>query len=200
MAKHVPTTPPRGSNPPVGAVIAAKLAAYDECVAQMRRLQQAEARLDPSGYNTAVLGCESEAADAHARADKLLWKFYGSDTCGFWDLSNAAWAMLLLLQSDGLDLHLIAQRSAGLRYRAAAYARSPLPHEIFSADRLWAAAEVIDLMVEAALDDYAEIDPDHVDDLRGLVSRGIDAAVERARAQHRRDDPDPDDAPLPCAG
>ncbi|SHF31361.1 hypothetical protein SAMN05444339_10524 [Loktanella atrilutea] len=32
-------------------------------------------RLDPSGFNTAVLGCDSEAADAHAEADKLIWKF-----------------------------------------------------------------------------------------------------------------------------
>ena len=111
--------------------------------------------------------------------------------------------MLLILQSDGLDLYLIAQRSAGLRRTAAACAacaRSPLPEEARSADRLLAAAEIIDRLVEAAIDDYATIDPDHVDDLRGLVDCSLAAAIDRAKAQHRPDDPDAGSEPdfSPC--
>ena len=205
MAKNLPTTPPRGSKTPVTSISRPKaanlaLATFDAGLAQMQRLQQAEARLDLSGYNTAVWGCESEAADARAQADTLLMAFYRSNSRGLWHLSNAAWIMLLLLESDGLDLYLIAQRSAGLRRTAAACARSPLPDEMLSADRLLAAAEVIDLMVEAALDDYAEIGPDSVDELRGLVGCGISAAVDRARLRHRWDDTDPDAASVPCAG
>ena len=164
--------------------------AYDAGVAQMWRLHRAEACLDPSGYDASLLVYEAEAADARARADTLLEAFYYANTSEHWYLSTAAWVMLLLLQSDGLDLYLIAQRSAGLRRTAAACARSPLPEEAQSADRLLTAAEVIDRLVEAAIDDYAAIDPDHVDDLRGLVGRGLAAAIDRAKAERRPDGPD----------
>ena len=163
--------------------------AYDAGVAQMWRLHRAEACLDPSGYDASLRVYEAEAADARAKADTLLEAFYYADTSEHWYLSTAAWVMLLILQSDGLDLYLIAQRSAGLRRTAAACARSPLPEEAQSADRLLAAAEVIDAMVEAAIDDYAAIDPDHIDDLRGLVDRGLAAAIDREKAQRRPDDP-----------
>lgn len=196
MAKNFPTTPPRGSKTPDMSIALPNLAmtalaAFDAGLAQMQCLQRAEARLDPSGYNTAVFGCEAEVADAHALADKLLMAFYRSDNAGLWELTNAAWVMLLLLQSNGQDLYLIAQRSAGLRRTAAACARSPLPLEIVSVKRLLATAEVLDLMIEAALDDYAAIDPDNVDDLRGLVGRGLAAAIDRARVRHLSNDPDP---------
>ncbi len=195
MDKHRSTTPAGVFQTPLTSIVLPNaamtaLAAFDAGVAQMQRLQQAEACLDPSGYNTAVLGWEAKAADARAQADQLLMAFYRSDKAGFWHLSDAAWIMLLLLASDGQDLYLIAQRSAGLRRTAAACARSPLPEETLSAKRLLVAAEVIDRMVEAALDDYAEIDPDHVDDLRGLVGRGLAAAIDRTRAQLRPDGPD----------
>ena len=196
MDKHCSTTPSGVFQTPDTSLalpnLAMKaLAAFDACLAQMQRLQQAEARLDPSGYNVAVWSSEAEAADAQAQADKLLMAFYRSDNAGLWELTNAAWVMLLLLQSNGIDLYLIAQRSAGLRRTADACARSPLPLEIVSVPRLLAAAEVLDLMIEAALDDYAAIDPDNVDDLRGLVGRGLAAAIERARVQHLSNDPDP---------
>ena len=166
------------------------LEAYDAGIAQMWRLHRAEACLDPSGFDASLSVYEAEAADARAQADTLLEAFYYADTSEHWYLANAAWGMLLLLESDGQDLYLIAQRSAGLRYRAAACARSPLPEEAQSADRLLAAAEVIDVMVEAAIDDYAEIDPDHVDDLRALVGRSLAAGFDRAKTQRRPDDPD----------
>ena len=166
------------------------LEAYDAGIAQMWGLHWAEACLDPSGFDASLSVYEAEAADARAQADTLLEAFYYADTSEHWYLANAAWIALLVLESDGLDLYLIAQRSAGLRYRAVACARSPLPEEAQSADRLLAAAEVIDVMVEAAIDDYAEIDPDHVDDLRALVGRGLAAAFDRAKTQRRPDDPD----------
>lgn len=196
MDKHCSTTPSGVFQTPdtsfaLSNLAMKALAAFDACLVQMQRLQQAEARLDPSGYNTAVFGCEAEVADAHALADKLLMAFYRSDNADLWELTNAAWVMLLLLQSNGQDLYLIAQRSAGLRRTAAACARSPLPLEIVSVKRLFATAEVLDLMIEAALDDYAAIDPDNVDDLRGLVGRGLAAAIDQARVRQLSNDPDP---------
>ena len=131
MDKHCSTTPAGVLQTPLTSIVLPNaamtaLAAFDAGLAQMQRLQQVEACLDPSGYNTAVLGWEVKAADARAKADQLLMAFYRSDKAGLWDLSNAAWVMLLLLGSDGQDLYLIAQRSAGLRRTAAACARSPL--------------------------------------------------------------------------
>ena len=205
MADIPPTTPFGVFQTPLARFVLPNaemtlLEAYDAGVAQMRRLQRAEASLDPSGYDAALLGYEAEAADARAQANTLLEAFYYADTSEHWYLPTAAWIMLLLLESDGLDLYLIAQRSAGLRRTAAACARSPLPEEAQSADRLLAAAEVIDVMVEAAIDDYAEIDPDHVDDLRALVGRGLAAAFDRAKTQRREDDPDDGHEPdfSPC--
>ena len=205
MADKPPTTPFGVFPTPLSPMVLPNAAmtlieAYDAGVAQMWRLQRAEACLDPSGFDASLLAYEAEAADARARADTLLEAFYYADTSEHWYLSTAAWIMLLLLQSNGLDLYLIAQRSAGLRRTAAACARSPLPEEAKSADRLLAAAEVIDRLVEAAIDDYAAIDPDHVDDLRGLTGRGLAAAIDRAKAQRRPDDPDAGSEPdfSPC--
>ena len=205
MADTPPTTPFGVFQTPLATMVLPNAAmtlieAYDAGIAQMWRLQRAEASLDPSGYDVALLGYEAEAADARAQADTLLEAFYYADTSEHWYLANAAWIMLLLLESDGQDLYQIAQRSAGLRRTAAACARSSLPEEAKSADRLLAAAEVIDRLVEAAIDDYAAIDPDHVDDLRGLVDRGLAAALDRAKAQHRPGDPDAGSGPdfSPC--
>ena len=194
MADTPPTTPFGVFQTPLASMALPNAAmtlieAYDAGIAQMWRLQRAEASLDPSGYDASLRVYEAEAADARAKADTLLEAFYYADTSEHWYLANAAWVMLLLLASDGLDLYLIAQRSAGLRRTAAACARSPLPEEAQSAHRLLAAAEVIDVMVEAAIDDYAAIDPDHVDDLRGLVDRGLAAAIDPEKAQRRPDDP-----------
>ncbi|SFL58676.1 hypothetical protein SAMN04488004_13016 [Loktanella salsilacus] len=189
MATNFFNTPPRGLKTPIVPIelaeaAAASLLAFDAGLALMQKLQRAEASLDPSGFDTALLGFEAEVADTHAQAYEALEAFYYSDKGALWHLSDAAWVMLLLLESDGLDLYPIAQRSAGLRHAAAACARSPLPLENASASRLLATAEVVDLMIEAAIDDYAVIDPDNVDDLRGLVGRGLAAAIEQTQTKH----------------
>ena len=195
MDKRFPTTPAGVFPTPLALIVppdarTVALAAFDEGLAQMQRLQRAEACIDPTGFDAALLGYEAEAADARALADQMLEDFLRSDKASCWHLSTAAWLMLVLLESDGLNLSLIAQRSAGLRRVAAACARSPLPEEIESADRLLASAEVIDLMIAAAIDDYAAIDPDRVDDLRGLVGRGLAAAIDRTQEKHSPDNPD----------
>ncbi|MBS1301993.1 hypothetical protein [Loktanella sp. SALINAS62] len=163
MDNSFPTTPGGVSQTPcvsvdLPAAIVAGLRAFDRCMALTRAAVAADACADAANQDPALARCDTAAADAWAVADDALETFYFEGPVSLAQVKDAAWVLLLLFQDDGQDLAILAQRSRGLRYWAGTYARSPLAIELAAAPRLIVAADLVDAIIAAALEDFAQIE------------------------------------------
>lgn len=195
MADHCTTTPPgvfkslRSSSKRFWTSIEA-LTAFEDCLALVREMLAAEASVAGWGQDPALSLFWAEAADATARADDALMRFCEEARDGSL-LTDTARTLLLLIRDHGDHLDALTEHAWHLRQVAGTYALMPGMLAVALANRLIAAIDLIDTMIETALDDQIAVHAQEVGDLRGVLGPRTSAS-RQADAREPCTDPDLD--------
>lgn len=142
------------------------LVAFNRCLALAHDAIAANDAVEVWGGDPALALFEADAAHAWAMADAAFEGFrFGNH--GDYELDEAAWLLTVLFGDNGRSLNLLEKRNWDVRHDAQTCASSNLPNCAIKAQSLWAAADLLEQMIDMARMDSGPTcnDPD---DLIGL--------------------------------
>lgn len=175
MTNNALTTP--SGVPETPFLLPAPLVAFDGCLALTRDAIAADAAVENWYGDPALTLFGDGAANALAMVDNACETFHRAGY-GDAELNEAVWLLMLLFEDDGRDLDLLEQRTWHVRHDALTCASSGLPYCQFKAARLWAAADLLEQLIDLARADAGPTSCS-MDDLNEIGVRRPDADIDR---------------------